>query len=166
MRNLIAPALLVGLWLGTPIISAQTHPPISPTALHLVQKIHIGELGTSDEAARFRLLLEDKLAQQGFTVVDTPEKADAVLSGALSVSTVGIYGGMSDVSVTLRLYTLSGERLWGINLPKPVSLVSAFKLRGSLKVKEPVEYRAEELAKELRRDWEKSARAAGIKLRK
>ena len=36
----------------------------------------------------------------------------------------------------------------------------------SLKFKEPVEYRAKELAKKLRGDWEKSARVAGVKFRR
>ncbi len=160
MRKPFTAVLLSALWLCAAGASAAARAQAGPAALHLVQKIYIGELGASDEAARFRLLLEDELNRRGFAVVDKAEKADAVLSGALSVSPGGVHGGVGgNVAVTVRLVSPGGERLWSINLPKPVTLASAFKVRG-LKVREPVEYRAEELAKELREDWERSARAA------
>ena len=165
MRKLFTTALPLILWLGAASAPAETYAQTQAPALHLVQKIHIGELGSSDEAARFRLLLEDKLSQRGFNIADKPEKADAVLSGALSVSPAGVYGGRSDVGVTVRLVSISGERMWSINLPKPVTFGAVFKVRG-LKVKEPVEYRAEELAKELREDWERSAKGVRTKPKK
>ena len=165
MRKLFPAALFLVLSLAAANAAPETYAQTRSPALHLVQKIYIGDLGSSDEAARFQLLPEDKLSRRGFTVVDKPEKADAVLSGALSVSAAGVYGGMSDVGVTVRLVSISGERLWSINLPKPVTFGAVFKLRG-LKVKEPVEYRAEELAKELREDWERSAKAARTRPKK
>ena len=166
MRRLLAPALLLSLCLSPSVVSAETHPQTQTiAALHLVQKIYIEELGSTDEAARFRLLLEDKLTQRGFVVVDKPDRADAVLRGALSVSSAGKYGGASDISVTVRLYSSQGERLWSINLPKPATFSSALKVRG-FRFKEPVEHRAEELAKELRNDWEKSAKAPTTKNKK
>ena len=165
MRKLFTAALLLAVSLAAAGRHAETYAQTQTPALHLVRKIHIGELGSSDEAARFRLLLEDKLSRRGFIVVDKPETADAILSGALSVSPAGVYGGRSDVGVTVRLVSISGERLWSINLPKPVTFGAVFKLRG-LKVKEPIEYRAEELAKELREDWERSAKAARTRPKK
>jgi hypothetical protein len=161
MRTLTAAALLSALWLIPSGVTAKTYPQGRPTALYLVQKIYVEEMGTSDEAARFRLLLEDQLSSRGFTVVDSPEKADAVLGGALSVDDSGIFGGDSDVGVTARLTSGGGERLWGYNIGGQITILNPVK---SLKFKEPIEYRAKELAKRLRKDWERSARAAGIKI--
>jgi len=53
--------------------------------LHEVHSIYVGNMGADDEANRFRLLLEEQVAKKGFVIVDSPDKADAVLSGALSV---------------------------------------------------------------------------------
>lgn len=160
MRTLTVLALLLILWLTPSSVPAKTYPQGRSTALHLVQKVYVEEMGTSDEAARFRLLLEDQLSEKGFTVVDTPEKADAVLGGALSVARSGMYGGPADISVTARLISPDGGRLWSTNIGGQIIILNPVK---SLKFKEPVEYRAKELAKKLRSDWEKSARAAGVK---
>jgi len=46
--------------------------------------------GTSPEAARFRLLLEDQLFENGFVVVAKREEADAVLSGRNFRFTIGV----------------------------------------------------------------------------
>jgi hypothetical protein len=163
MRTRIVVALLLVLWLMSSNVLSKTYPQTQPPALHLVHKIYVEEMGTSDEAARFRLLLEDKLSEKGFTVVDRPEKADAVLGGALSVADGGIYSGPADVSVTARLNSPDNVRLWGANIGGRIIILNPVK---SLKFKEPVEYRAKELAKKLRDDWEKSARTAGIKVGK
>ncbi len=164
MRTTKAAALCGALLLLATGLKAGAATKAGQTALHLVEKIYIGEMGSTDEATRFRLLLEDKLTERGFTVVDKAEKADALLSGALSVSPGGAYG-RSDVAVTVRLVSAGGERLWSINLPKPVTFAGAFKVRG-LRIREPVEYRADELARELREDWERSARGANPKPKK
>jgi hypothetical protein len=148
-------ALLFVLWLVPFSVPANTYPQAPPTALHLVQKIYVEEMGTSTEAARFRLLLEDQLSEKGFTVVDKTEKADAVLSGVLSVARSGIYGGPADISVTARLISPEGGRLWSANIGGQITILNPIT---SLKFKEPVEYRAKELAKKLRGDWERSAR--------
>ena len=163
MRTLTVAALLLALWLIPSSVSAKTYPQGRLTALHLVQKVYVEEMGTSAEAARFRLLLEDQLSERGFTVVDKPEKADAVLGGALSVAQSGIYGGPADISVTARLISPDGGRLWSANIGGQIIILNPIT---SLKFKEPVEYRAKELAKKLRGDWEKSARAAGVKFRR
>ncbi|HEY5883621.1 MAG TPA: hypothetical protein VIT88_02995 [Pyrinomonadaceae bacterium] len=160
MRRLSLAALLSVLCLIPSIALAKTILQAKPSALHLVQKIYVDEMGTSAEALRFRLLLEDQLSAKGFTVVDRPEKADAVLGGALSVNHSGIFGGDADVGVTTRLTSAAGERLWGHNAGGQITI---FNPVSALKVKEPIEYRAKELAKRLRSDWDKSARAAGVR---
>ena len=142
-------------------VAAQTYTQANPTALHLVRKIYVEAMGTSAEASRFRLLLQDQLTGQGFTVVDRSEMADAVLGGALSVDEPSIYGCDSDIGVTARLTAGAGERLWLYNIGGQITILNPVK---SLKFKEPIEYRAKELAKRLRKDWEKSARAAGVKV--
>lgn len=161
MRTLKVTVLFLGLLLISSIISANPYPQAKQTALHLMKKLYLEELGTSAEAARFRLLLEDKLLERGFTVVDKPEQADAILSGALSVSLAGIYGGGSDVGVTAQLKTPGGARLWSGNFAGQIIILGPI---ASLKFKDVVEYRAKELAKKLRSEWEKSARAAGVKV--
>ena len=161
MRTLTVAALFLGLWLIPSSISACPYPQAKQVTLHLVKKLYLEEVGTSAEAARFRLLLEDKLSEKGFTVVDKPEQADAILSGALSVSPAGLYGGTSDVGVTVQLKSAAGERLWGGNFAGQIIILGPV---ASFKFKDVVEYRAKELAKKLRSDWEKSARAAGVKV--
>ena len=140
---------------------AAAGPQAKQAALHQVRKIYLEEVGTSDEAARFRLLLEEKLPEKGFTIVDDPGQADAILSGALSVSQPGIYGGPSDVGVTVQLKSRDGQRLWGGNFAGRVYILNPV---SSIRFKDIVEYRAKELAKRLRADWEKSARQAGVRV--
>jgi hypothetical protein len=161
MRTLKVAALFLALWLIPSSALAIPYPQARQTFLHLVQKLYLEKLGTSAEAARFRLLLEDKLTEKGFIVVDKPEKADAILSGALSVSSAGIYGGTSDIGVTVQLKSTAGERLWSGNFAGRIIIMGPI---ASLKFKDIVDYRAKELAKKLRNDWEKSARAAGVKV--
>ena len=163
MRTLKVAALFFILCLIPSSICANPLNQTKQASLRLVQKIYLEQLGTTAEATRFHLLLEDKLTEKGFTVVDKPEKADAILSGALSVSPVGFYGGTSDVGVTVQLKSPTGERLWSGNFAGQIYTLG---LISSLKFKDVVEYRANDLAKKLRADWEKSARAAGIKVSK
>lgn len=155
MRRFKVTSLLIVLWLF-PYVSAETLQ-TGPAALHLVQKIYVEEMGTSSEAARLRLLLEDQLSERGFTVVDSSQKADAVLSGVTSVARPGIYGGPADIAITARLTSADGSRLWSTNIGGQMSVINPIK---ALKFKEPVEYRARELAKRLRSDWEKSVKVA------
>ena len=81
MRRLSTAALLSVLCLIPSGVTARTNPQAGPPALHLVRKIYVEAMGSSAEAARFRLLLEDQLSGKGFTVVDRPENADAILGG-------------------------------------------------------------------------------------
>lgn len=152
-----ATLLLMVLWLF-PCVSAQTLQ-AGPEALHLVRKIYVEAMGTSSEAARLRLLLEDQLSERGFTVVDSSQKADAVLSGVASVARPGIHGGPADIAITARLTSADGSRLWSTNIGGQISVINPIK---ALKFKEPVEHRARELAKRLRSDWEKSAKVARV----
>jgi hypothetical protein len=85
------------------------------------------------------------------------------LSGATSVSPSGFYGGPADISVTARLVSADGSRLWSANTGGQIYILNPV---NSFKFKEPVDYRAKELAKKLRGDWERSAKAAGLKVTK
>jgi hypothetical protein len=159
MRTLKIAALLLGLTVIS--ASAATLPQGRPTSLYRVQKLYIDDMGSQPEAARFRILIEDKLLEKGFTVVDKSEDADAILSGAVSVTPVGIYGGTTDVGVTVQLKSPSAERLWSGNFAGRIIILNPVT---SLRFKDIVEYRATELARKLRSDWEKSAKIAGIKI--
>ncbi len=122
--------------------------------LHLVKKIHIGSMGKSDEAERFQLLLEEQLEKKGFIVVTDADKADAILTGVLSLR---VYDDTSIARVTVQLKTLDGKRIWG----------GDFQPKRSLKrVDDTVKFRAENIAGRLRKDWNKSAKEAGIKVDK
>src|SRR5438128_10848161 len=101
MRKLTT-ALFLALAVIAPSVSAKTDSQGRPMALHLVQKIYVEDMGTSPEAARFRLLLEDQLSENGHVVVAKHVEADAILSGATSVSRSGIYVGTADISHTTR----------------------------------------------------------------
>ena len=162
MRKLTI-ALFLTLGVIASNVPAKTYSQAQGMALHLVQKIYVDDMGASPEAARFRLLLGDQLSENGFTVVAKREEADAALGGATSVSQPGFYGGLADISVTARLVSSSGNRLWSASLGGEIYILNPV---NSLKFKEPVDYRAKELAKKLRVDWEKSDKAAGIKVTK
>src|SRR5438552_8436050 len=128
-------ALFLTLAVIAPSVSAKTHSQGRPMALHLVQKIYVEDMGTSPEAARFRMLLEDQLSENGFVVVAKREEADAVLGGVISVSRSGLYGGPADIGVTARLISPDGGRLWSTNLGGAIYILNPVQ---SLKFKEPV----------------------------
>jgi nitrous oxide reductase accessory protein NosL len=112
-----------------------------------VRKIYVGDMGTADEADRFRFLLEEQLRRRGFTVVGTAAEADAVLSGALSVR---VFDQKSEARAFVKLEDAAGRRLWARDFGHKRFLVNP------LSRQEPTKRRAEEVAKELRRDWEHS----------
>ena len=112
-----------------------------------VRKIYVGDMGTADEADRFRFLLEEQLRKRGFTIVSTPAEADAVLSGALSVR---VFDEKSEARAFVKLEDAAGRRLWARDFGHKKILVNPFSRQ------EPTKRRAEEVAKELRRDWERS----------
>jgi len=117
-------------------------------SLGQVRKIYVGDMGDDEEAERFRLLIEQALEDEGFTVVGVPEDADAILTGALSVRD---YDDKSEARAFVRLFTPSGARLWGRDFGHR-RLVNPFSR------KEPAKRRAEEIAEALHRDWIRSSR--------
>ena len=131
-----------------PIAAAEDR--VFSTDLWTVRKICVGEMGQSDEAARFRMLLEDELAKKRFTIVAQPEQADAVLTGVLSVR---VYSDTSLARATVKLQSPAGERFWGGDFEPRRAF---FK-----RVKDTVRFRAENVAGDLRNDWNKAAKAAG-----
>ena len=119
----------------------------SEPRLHEVHTIYVGNMGDADEADRFRLLLEEQIAKKGFAVVNSPEKADAILNGALSVR---VHRNSSTARVYVTLHTSKGQRLWGRDFGSKIS--NLFTLT------EPVKLRAQDVANGLKQDWDKSAK--------
>jgi hypothetical protein len=120
----------------------------SAASLGEVKKIFVGDMGEDAEAERFRLLVEEALVKEGFTVVGRAEAADAVLTGALSVRD---YDDKSEARAFVRLFTPAGARLWGRDFGHRRA-VNPFSR------KEPTKRRAEEIAEALHRDWSRAAR--------
>lgn len=117
-------------------------------ALKDVQKVYVGDMGKSDEAERFRLLLADELERNGFGVVEREESADAALAGVL---TVRVYDDGSVARVTVRLAS-GDQRLWSRDFQQRIPLVP---LVGILKPsttdgRDTVRARAQDVAKSLR----------------
>ena len=119
--------------------------------LYLVNKIYVADMGSTDEAARFKLLLDEALSKKGFIVVDTAEKADAIISGIL---TVRVYDSAAVAHATVLVKNKDGKRLWSGDFGPPT-----FR---SLKRKDTVQARADTIADHLRDDWKKTAKAAGV----
>ena len=111
-----------------------------------VRKIYVGDMGTADEADRFRFLLEEQLSKKGFQIVARPEDADAILSGALSVR---VMDDSTQARAYVKLETAAGQRLWARDFGHKM-IFNPFTRR------EPTKRRAVEVAEGLRRDWEKS----------
>lgn len=118
----------------------------------LVRKICVGSMGETDEAERFRLLLEEQLSGKGFTVVDRPEKADAILSGVLSVR---VHDKKTQARVYVKLSTPEGARLWGRDFGS--RLTSPFNRT------EPVKLRAQDVANGLKDEWNMPAKPVSNK---
>ena len=127
--------------------SAPTPQDLTEPRLHEVHRIYVGSMGDADEADRFRLLLEEQVARKGFAVVDSPEKADAILTGALSVR---VHRNSSTARVYATLHTAKGQRLWGRDFGS--------KLTNLFTLTEPVKLRAQDVANGLKQDWDKSAK--------
>lgn len=121
----------------------------SELRLDQVKAIYVGNMGDDDEADRFRLLLEEQLARKGFAVVISPEKADAILTGALSVR---VHRSSSTARVYVTLHTPKGQRLWGRDFGS--------KMTNLFSLTEPVKLRAQDVANGLKQDWDKSAKVA------
>jgi hypothetical protein len=99
-------SLIVCILLATPSAandSQQTH------ALSDIHRIYVDSLGHDDEAVRFRSLLKQELTLAGFTIEDDSAKADAVLSGTLSVRVID---GYSRAFADVALRTSDGATIW------------------------------------------------------
>ena len=152
MRMLSMFALVVAAIVGlTFSVSADSTEQTEPR-LHDVHNIYVGNMGVNDEADRFRLLLEEQVAKKGFVIVDSPDKADAILTGALSVR---VHRNNSTARAYVTLHTSKGQKLWGRDFGS--------KLSNWFSLDEPVKLRAQDVANGLRQDWDKSARQYGVK---
>src|SRR5258708_12169377 len=90
MRKLTI-ALFLTLGVIAPNVSAKIYSQARTMALHLVQKIYVEDMGTSPEPARFRMLLEDQLSENGFVVVAQRQESEAIFGGAISLSPSRLY---------------------------------------------------------------------------
>lgn len=121
------------------------------TNLYEVQKIYVDEMGKSDDSDRFRLLVREKLADKGFTMVDTPDEADGILKGALATQ---LSQGTTRARASVYLKSQSGAALWNDDFGVRLAFGPH---RDSIKL------RAEDVADGLHGAWKKSAKQAGIK---
>ena len=133
---------------SVPVNAVNTEQELRQNKLHTVQRIYIGDMGKTDEALRFRLLLEEELIEKGFTIVESLGNADAVLTGALSVR---VLDETSEARVYVKLDTLDGKRIWSKDFGNGI-------FKHLLSFKEPVRLRARDVARSLRDDWKKSAK--------
>lgn len=117
-------------------------------SLASVKKVYVGSMGQSDEAERFRLLLADELGKAHFATTEDAKTADAVLTGALSIR---IYADESLARVTVVMKTPGGLRLWG----KDFEPHQRWGRRT-----DTVKMRAQDVAKNLRKDVDKAAKGA------
>ncbi len=148
MKLILAMLLGLGFVLGSYNLSVSAGAnPQRQNKLGQVQKIYVGEMGRTDEARRFALLLKEQLTGKGFTTVDKPDDAEAILTGALSLR---VDDG-SEARVYVILKTLDGERLWARDFGNGL-------FKGLLTLKEPVKLRAQEVARALHDEVRKAAR--------
>jgi hypothetical protein len=98
--------LLVGILLAMPG-TANDLPPAH--ALSDVHRIYVDSMGHDDEAVRFRGLLKQDLTHAGFAIEDDSAKADAVLSGTLSVR---VEAGYSWAYADVALRASDGATIW------------------------------------------------------
>lgn len=149
MRLLLALSLFLGFSPNLYFNASQSvraAPGTDRERLGSVQKIYVGDMGSADEADRFRLLLEEQLSKRGFTIVNGPETADAILTGALSVR---VFDDKSEARAFVRLTTQGGERIWARDFGSRL-------LTNPFRRAEPVKRRAEDVANRLREDWKKA----------
>jgi hypothetical protein len=143
MLSMLGLLLVANLWF------APTPQDLGEPRLHQVHNVYVGDMGDDDEAGRFRLLVAEQVAKKGFAVVDAPEKADAILTGALAVR---VHRNSSTARVYVTLQTLKGQRLWGRDFGS--------KMTNIFSLTEPVKLRAQDVANGLKQDWDKSAKLA------
>ncbi len=145
-------AAVVGIFTPFSILPRATAEGVNQPTLCSVRKIHVGSTGDTDEAKRFRLLLEEQLSGKGFTVVERPEDADGVLTGVLSVR---VHDKKTQARVYVKLSTSQGVRIWGKDFGSRIT--SPFNRT------EPVKLRAQDVANALREECERSAKSGSVK---
>ena len=111
---------------------------IQLVSLHGIHRIYVGSMGQSDEAERFRMLLQDELGRAGFLTADSEQDADAILTGALAVR---VYADESLARATVVLKDRGGARLWS----------NDFQPRFHFGGKDTVKLRAQDVAKALKK---------------
>jgi hypothetical protein len=129
----------------------KTAPKTGVKNLYDVRKIYIDGMGKSDDSERFRLLLRENLSGKGFTIVDNPDDADALLSGSLATQ---LEEGTTRARASVYLKSQSGATLWKGNFGERLTFG---------KYRDRIKLRAEDVADGLHGAWKKSAKEAGIK---
>ena len=81
-----------------------------PTNLSDATKVCIGSMGKSDNADRFRMLLDEELTKAKVPTTEVEGECDAVLTGVLATRTIQDETA-ADATVVLR--NKDGQRLWG-----------------------------------------------------
>lgn len=118
--------------------------------LSKVKKIYVDEMGKSDDAERFRFMLEEMISSGGFVdTVSRPEDADAILKGVLSTQ---LDDGTTKARVTVRLKNREGVELWSEDYGTRL----VFGRR-----KDSVKLRAEDVYNGLKSVFKKAAKNAG-----
>jgi hypothetical protein len=110
-------------------IAAIVEPKKGVRELYEVRRIYVDEMGKSDDAERFRLLLGEKLSEH-FTVVEKPEDADAILKGAVSTQ---LAQGTTKARASVSLMSSNGQRLWSDDFG--VRMVFGLGKRDSIKLR-------------------------------
>lgn len=134
-RTILFLALALLPFLAIPKCQAQN------PALHHVKTIHVAQMGSGQESARFGGLLQDELRKVGFEVADAPASADATLTGEFSSEASG---DKSSARATVTLKSRSGRPIWSGDYISPH--------RGQGK-EDFVKTTAETCAERLRKDW-------------
>ena len=106
MRSLLFTVCLLGVWLLPAGARAQDAGAQKPCQ---ARTLYVAELGGTDEAARFRRALAERLARK-FKVVQSEGEADAVLTAAVKASGNSRSGEVHFENGVLK--SSSGDVLW------------------------------------------------------
>ena len=109
-------------------------------------------MGNSDDSERFRMLLKDKLADKGFTVVEKESDADAILTGVLATQ---LAEGTTRARASVTLKAADGAALWS----ESYGVRMAF----GLGRRDSVKLRAGDVADGLKDAWKKAQKAPAEK---
>jgi hypothetical protein len=134
----------------TPVLLSVLAPSIGMGQdLSSLKAIQVGTMGHTDDAERFRMIAEEQLSKKGFSIVDVPERAEAILTGVITIQNSA--DGSSTEFTTVVLKGKDGVRLWSNDycLWRPYS--SIVKVDG-------VRFRAEVLANDIQRACKKARR--------